>query len=183
MCITLCRFITPVGDEQEKFYENTSSMYLSNDDILINTTQLWMQLCIMKGLVDEHADAIFSLESALSHGFRVDSLRELATLYTEHGFITEDEADCFMAEVPTFADSIDEPQTHVTDQLLGDPTDSDLRDLLPNRPSFDLSAYLNTFTESQHREFNWIMSQLDQGKQVQVAIIGPAGTGKSYYRH
>ena len=58
-----------------------------------------MQLCIMKGLVDEHADAIFRLVSALSRGFHVDSLRELATLYTEHGFIAEDEADCFMAEV------------------------------------------------------------------------------------
>ena len=26
-----------------------------------------------------------------------------------------------MAEVPTIGDSIDEPQAHVTDQLLGDP--------------------------------------------------------------
>ena len=34
--------------------------------------------------------------------------------------------------------------------------------------------------ESQHRAFYWITSQLDQGKQVQAAIIGPAGTGKSY---
>lgn len=87
-----------------------------------------------------------------------------------------------MTEAPTFSDSI-EPQMHVTDQLLGDPTESDLGDLLHSRPSFDLSAYLDTFTESQHRAFNWIIFQLDQGKQVQVAIIGPAGTGKSYYRH
>ena len=34
--------------------------------------------------------------------------------------------------------------------------------------------------ESQHRAFYWITSQLDQGKQVQAAIIGPAGTGKSF---
>ena len=96
MCITRYRFISPVGDEQEKFYEQKYLLNVpisSNDDILINTPQSWMQLCITKGLVDEHADAIFSLESALSRGFHVDSLRELATLYTEHGFITEDEAD------------------------------------------------------------------------------------------
>ena len=120
-----------------------------------------------------------SLQSALSRGFHMDSLRELARLYTEHGFITADEADCFMAEVPTIGDSIDEPQAHVTDQLLGDPQ-SDMADLLPSRSSFDLNQYLKTFTESQHRAFNWISSQLDQDKQVQAAIIGPAGTGKSY---
>ena len=67
----------------------------------------------------------------------MDSLRE-------HGFITEDEADSFMAEVPTIDDSINEPQAHVIDQHLGDPTDSDLGHLLPNRPSFDLNEYLKT---------------------------------------
>ena len=72
-----------------------------------------------------------SLQSTLSRGFHMDSLRELARLYTEHGFITADEADCFMAEVPTIGDSIDEPQAHVTDQLLGDPQG----DLLPSRSS------------------------------------------------
>ena len=183
MCITRYRFINPLGDEQDKFYEQKYLLNVPisyNDDIVVNRSQSWMQLCIMKGIFDEHADAMSSLQSALSRGFHVDSLRELARLYTEHGFITEDEADCFMAEVPTIGDSIDEPQAHVTDQLLGDPTDSDLGDLLPSRPSFDLSEYLKTFTESQYRAFNWIASQLDQGKQVQAAIIGPAGTGKSY---
>ena len=70
----------------------------------------------------------------------MDSLRELARLYTEHGFITADEAYCFMAEIPTVSDTIDEPQAHVTDQFLGDP-DSDMGDLLPNRQSFNLSNY------------------------------------------
>ena len=54
-----------------------------------------------------------------------------------------------------------------------------MADLLPSRSPFDLNQYLKTFTESQHRAFTWITSQLDQGKQVQAAIIGPAGMGKS----
>ena len=141
-----------------------------------------MQLCIQNGLFDEHADAMSSLQSALSCGFHVDSLRELARLYTEHGFITADEADCFMAEIPTMSDNVNEPQAHVTDQLLGDP-DSDIGDLLPNRPLFDLNWYLKTFTESQFRAFNWITSTIDEGRQMLAAIIGPAGTDKSYYRH
>ena len=49
-----------------------------------------------------------------------------------------------MAEVPTIDDSVNEPQAHVMDQLLGDPTDSGLGYLLPNRPSFDLNEYLKT---------------------------------------
>ena len=81
-----------------------------------------------------------------------------------------------MAEV---GDSVDEPQAHVTVQLLGDPQ-SDMADLLPIRSSFDSTQYLKTFMESHHRAFNWITYQLDQGKLVQAAIIGPAGTGKSY---
>ena len=52
--------------------KNTSSMYLYY--LMTTFSQSWMQLCIMKGLVDEHADAIFSLESALSRGFH-DFLR------------------------------------------------------------------------------------------------------------
>ena len=57
---------------------------------------------IIKGLFDEYADAMSSLQSALSRGFYMDSLRELARLCTEHGFITADEADCLMAEVSTY---------------------------------------------------------------------------------
>ena len=74
-----------------------------------------MQLCIMNGLFDEHAD-----------------LSEYQQSFTES------------QRLQSF-----------TDQLLGDP-DSDVSDLLPNR--------------------------IGEGKQVQVqaAIIGPAGTGKSY---
>ena len=143
MCITRYWFTNPAGDEQERFYEQK---YLLNmpisveNDVIANCPQSWMQLCIMNGLFDEHADAISSLQSALSRGFHVDSLRELARLYTEHDFITEDEADCFMAQLPTISDSIDEPQAHVTDRLLNDP-DSDIGDLLPTRPLFDLSEY------------------------------------------
>ena len=45
---------------------------------------------------------------------------------------------CFLADIPTIGDQTDEPQAHVTDELLGDP-DGELGDLLPSRPSFDLS--------------------------------------------
>ena len=108
-----------------------------------------MDAAVHHGLFDEHVHAMSSLQSALSHGFHIDSLRELARLYTEYGFITANEADTFMTEVPTISDRV-EPQAHVTDQQLCD-ADSDMGDLLPNRPSFE---YLQTFTESQYRAIN-----------------------------
>ena len=76
-----------------------------------------------------------------------------------------------MAEVPTISDTIDEPQAHVTDQLLG---------TLTWVIYCPMSEYQKTFTESQSRAFNWISSRIGERKQVQAAIIGPAGTGKSY---
>ena len=80
-----------------------------------------------------------------------------------------------MAEVPT----IDDSAAHVTDQLLHDPG-SDAGNLLPVKASFNLLEYTKTFTHSQQQAFTWISSKIDEGVQVQVAIIGPAGTGKSY---
>ena len=74
----------------------------------------------------------------------------------------------------TIRDTINEPQARYH-QLLGNP-DSDICDLLSNRPSFDLSEYQQSFAESQYRAFN----RIGEGKQVQAAIIGPAGTGNFY---
>ena len=171
MCVTRYHFLNP-GEEQEKFYEQKYMLNvpLSRDDNVIRQKpQSWMQLCIEKDLI---ADAMSSLHSALSRGFSVDSLRDLARLYTEHGFITEDEADSFMAEVQTIDDSVDELQAHVTDQLLHHPAGN----LLPVKANFNLLEYTKTFTHSQQRAFTWISSKIDEGVQVQVAIIGPAGS-------
>ena len=163
MRITRYHFVNP-GEEQDKFYEQKYMLNVPlspDDDVIHHKPQSWMQLCIEKDLIDEHADAMSSLQSALSRGFSIDSLRDLARLYTEHGFITEDEADSFMAEVPTIDDSVDEPQAHVTDRLLHDPG-SDTGNLLPAKANFDLLEYTNTFTHSQQRAFAWISSKIDE---------------------
>ena len=43
-----------------------------------------------------------------------------------------------------------------------------------------MSTFVETFTESQLRAYRWVEGQLNQNKQVLAAIVGPAGTGKSY---
>ena len=46
-----------------------------------------------------------------------------------------------------------------------------------------LGSIIGTFTDSQARAYRWIERQLTAGKQIRVAIVGPAGTGKSYLLH
>ena len=83
-----------------------------------------------------------------------------------------------MSDIPVFGE-YDEPQANVTDQMLNDPL-SDTGDLLPTTLSVDLSTFVNTFTESQLRAYRWIEGQFNSNKLVRAAIVGPAGTGKSY---
>ena len=42
---------------------------------------------------------------------------------------------------------------------------------------------MQSFTDSQRRAYDWICQALDARKQIQAAIVGPAGTGKSYLLH
>ena len=59
-----------------------------------------MQLCVQKGLRDKHQDALSSLHSAVSRGFHTEAIRNLAQLFVEHSFLTDDEANIFLADIP-----------------------------------------------------------------------------------
>ena len=51
--------------------------------------------------------------------------------------------------------------------------------LTTNTPTFDLNSIISTFTDSQRRAYRWVEGQLTADKQITVAIVGPADTGKS----
>ena len=103
----------------------------------------------------------------------------MAQLYIEYGFLSEDETDTFLSDIPVLGEQ-DEPEATVTDQMLNHP-DSDTGDLLPTGSSVDLSTFVDTFTESQLRAYRWIEGEFNNNnRQVRAAIVGPAGTGKSY---
>ena len=63
--------------------------------------------------------------------------------------------------------------------MLGDPQ-TDMGDLIPSASGVDLDNFITTFTESQLRVYRWVECQFDQSRQIRAAIVGPAGTGKSY---
>ena len=47
-------------------------------------------------------------------------MRSLAQLYIEHGFLSEEEADMFLRDIPVLGEQ-DEPEATVTDQMLNHP--------------------------------------------------------------
>ena len=182
MLITRHRFISPVGDDQESFYEQKYllTVPLTEDHSVVKKPpRSWMELCVQSGLCDSHTDALSCLHSASKRGFSTDALRDLAHLYVENDFISSDEADTFLSQIPVMGEKDFEPQAKVTDQMLGDPS-TDLGNMVPNRAPFSTDDYLASFTPSQRRAFDWTVAAMDSRSQIQVAIVGPAGTGKSY---
>ena len=78
--------------------------------------------------------------------------RALAKLYVEHSFITENEADAFLSDIPVIGERDMEPQFKFNDELFTDP-ESNLDSLVPNCPSLSINDYNKTFTDSQRRAF------------------------------
>ena len=129
-------------------------------------------------MCDQHLDALCCMHSALSRGFNLEYLRALAQLYIDHGFLTQNEADLFLADIPVLGE-YDKQEATVTDQMLADP-DCGMGNLVTTPVIESLDNLISTFTPSQKRAFEWFQGQLELGKPLQVAIVGPAGTGKSY---
>ena len=61
-----------------------------------------------------------------------------------------------------------------------DTESSDLGNLVPRVSPVSLDDHVQTFTESQSRAFQWVKDKLEGSQKVYAAILGPAGTGKSY---
>lgn len=66
MAITRHRFLRPVGDDLERFYEQkyllcTPLVY--NDDVVQNPPRSWLEFCVEQVLCDSHQDAMSTLHS------------------------------------------------------------------------------------------------------------------------
>ena len=137
---------------------------MEDDQVIIAPPKSWMLLCVERGLCDKEGDALSCLHTAVSKGFKYE-------------FLTASEGDSFMADIPLGAEA-DEEEAEVTDTLLTDPG-CDYGSLLPNAKQ-TVQTYADTFTPSQQAAFEWLTGKLQCGNKLSAAIIGPAGTGKSY---
>ena len=179
MCFTRTMFLGSVGHNQERYYEQKyllNTPLTSDSDIVQSPSKSWIDLCVQSGMCDQHLDALSCMQSALSQGFNLDSLRTLAQLYIDHGFLSQNEADLFLADIPILGEH-DEQEATVTDQMLADPN-CDMGNLVTAPINESLHYMISTFTPSQKRAFEWVQCQLDLNKPLQIAVVGPAGTGK-----
>ena len=122
MLCTRHRFISSVGDDQEKFYEQKYLLTVPitpQSEVVLNPPASWVEFCVSQGMCDEHFDAMSCMQSAVSRGFHTDSLRKLAQVYVEHGFLTDDEADIFLNDIPVLGEK-DESEATVHDHMLHD---------------------------------------------------------------
>ena len=95
------------------FFHILPHMY--DSDTVQSPPKSWIDLCVQSGMCDQHLDALCCMQSALSRGFNLESLRALARLYTDHGFLSQNEADLFLADIPVLGEH-DEQEATVTDQ-------------------------------------------------------------------
>ena len=71
-----------------------------DSEFVSNPSKSWVELFAQSGMCDSHLDALSCLQSPISRGFHTDQLKFLAQLYTEHGFLSEQEADTFLIDIP-----------------------------------------------------------------------------------
>ena len=80
VAVTQFHFLVPVGDTQEKFYEQKYLLnvpMLPEDNVISAPPQSWMQLCVEKGLCNKEGDALSCLHTAVSKGFKNEDLKAL----------------------------------------------------------------------------------------------------------
>ena len=82
------------------------------------------------------------------------------------------------SEKPVLGEA-EESECTVSDQMLNTES-SDLGDLVPRASHESLDDLIQSFTESQLRAFQWVKGKFESNQQISAAVIGPAGTGKSY---
>ena len=146
VAVTRFHFLAPAGETQEQFYEQKyllSVPLTQEDHVVSEPPRSWMQLCVEKGLCDKEGDALSCLHTAVSKGFKYEELKTLVQLFVDHNFISANEGDTFMADIPLGADIVEE-EAEVTDTLLADP-DSEYGTLLPHSKQ-NLQSYEDKFT-------------------------------------
>ena len=123
--------------------------------------------------------SLLFIQSAISRGFHTDALRSLAQLYIEHAFLSEDEAETFLTDIPVLGER-DEPEATVSNQMLRDPQ-SDMGNLVNFATNPDKQYGRNMYSLNLNSEpIDGLRMSSKENRQVFAAIVGPAGTGKSY---
>ena len=138
-----------------------------------------MEECAIRQVLSEGDDTLNALHDARERGFSIGKVRHMAQSLKDMQWIGEDEFNLFIQEVETVhnANCKDENEVLDADENVDD---ADLANLAMNSNQFNLDDVYSTLSPSQQTAYNYVIQSLSTWKQVLTAIIGEAGTGKSY---
>ena len=180
------KFYMPNGDNQEQYYmqQLVLKLPLCKDTPIIsknNTSGTYMEECALRNLLSQDEDALALLHDARQRGFSIENLRKLAQSLKDMNWIGEDDFNVFIDEVETLHNTIQsEDQQEMLDTDLDRTDESDLANLAVHSTNINLEDFQSTLSPSKLQAYEYITQSLSTGKQVLTAIIGEAGTGKSY---
>ena len=179
------KFYLPNGEDQEKYYMQKLVLNLplrKNAPIISpnNSSGTYMEECVIRNLLTQADDALSALHDARYRGFSFDRLRRMAQSLLDMNWIGEDEFNVFIDEVAAIR-TANEPEDaqEVTDADFN-PEHADLADIKMNSNHVDLAKFEEILSPSQKQAYDFITQSLTSGNQLLTAIIGEAGTGKSY---
>ena len=90
MVCTGHRFISSLGDDQEKYYEQKYLLTVPlnpQSEVMLEPPNSWVELCAKEGMCDEHLDAMYCMRSAISRGFHTDALRQRSAVHRTWVFV------------------------------------------------------------------------------------------------
>ena len=179
------RFFMPNGENQENYYMQklVLNLPLRRDMQILspeNQSQTYLEECAIRNLLSREDDALNSLHDAQQRGFSLRRLRRMAHQLREMDWIGQDEFNTFIEEATTIQhNNANDEQREVTEADI-ETEEADMANLMIEHDTVNLDQYVSTFSETQRQAFNYITQSLSSGQQVLTAIIGEAGTGKSY---
>ena len=179
------KFFIPNGENQEDYYMQklVLNVPLRKESPIIsaeNQSGTYMEECAIRQLLLEEDDALNALDDARQRGFSIDRLRKMAQSLKDMEWIGQDEFNMFIDEVETVHNANTECQKEVLDANVDEGEQADSTNLAMNINRIDLEEFQSTLTPSQQQAYQYITQTLSTGKQVLTALIGEAGTGKSY---
>jgi len=152
-----------------------------------NKSKSYFEECVLRKLLTNETDARDVLRTANSRGYTIEKIRQIADQIKTAGWMTEEQCDetveAIRNERPVEFNESNSSHRLVTEDETGQ-EDSCLGDLVIKKTEFHMSLedIRKTFSPSQEQAFNWLEMSMSQkpNSSILAAIVGQAGTGKSY---
>ena len=179
------KFFQPNAEDQEKYYMQKLVLNLplrKNTPIISpnNSSGTYMEECVIRNLFTQADDALSALHDARYREFSFHRLHRMAHFLLDMNWIGEEEFNVFIDLVAAFRTANESENIKEVIDADFNPEHADLANLKKNSNHVDLAKFEDTLSPSQKQAYDFITQSHTSGNQLLTAIIGEAGTGKSY---